>query len=398
MGNRTSGISARLERAIETDTIWADMVADPHSRAINFSDQSVRESHYDRQTFEAEVMATVPSNLDLAAVFPSLTLEGGQRVIRASRYRRLDRFNRELNARLHRHQTAVQVAFCWADYIYRVSGVSGNLYLTWARELSIYHPDDPEIDKVGRDLPLLVATDGHFRTVAYYPLIAGDSTFEILFMPAASTACSYPRDFAIYPCDTPEPEPVARPIATLDSEEARMRRERVVKPPGEQPVAVSPGRWVHDPGHRYCTSDNPALVSDEVAEFFLSAVEDDPLERQALGDVSRASVSTYISSDAEILCAASDDENDQSRSSAAASSSFYIHPPTTARLRNAVPRSLLPRNQHRTGRRLVHYSPRQINISPLTSSRECTSDVEEAAMPDGVTRLDLAQVAVSLDT
>ena len=418
MGNRLGGVTERLEEAIRTDSVWADMLVDPQSRLVDFDPDNVRRQRYNREVFEPEMMSRIPSTLELVVLFPGQQ-DVGKRVMRGSQYRRLDLFNRELNRRMDRSDPkAIQAAFCWTDYIYRVTGVQGNLYLAWAREVSIYRDDDVEIDKVGRDLPLLVATDGHFDEQAFYPLIAGSSSFEVLFMPAEQTHCVRASDDPIYPCDVPRPSRPAPPVGHLTENEARIRRERRVVPVAEKLDVPGHGNndnndddddadqddWVVEPynyGSGNRTNDDS---DDDVAEFFsVAAGEELPtVEDRVMADLGHFKVSRYVSSDAEIVAADGDNDNDGGGSGAPLSSpgSQYLRPPDTVRRRNLVPRSLLPQSKHRTACRVVQYRPREIaygSPSPSCSSdyelTPPTSDTQRSQRPSGVAPLQLEGIA-----
>ena len=239
MGNQLSGVSDRLQDMIRSGDVWADVLTDPCVRRVDYTPRNVARRHYQYRRFEPQLLKCMPAKKEIVALFPSQTAEQ-RRVMRGSAYRTLADFNRELNARMDRDDCERnQVIICWTDFMYVVTGVTGNLYLVWAKELSIYEDSNPEISKWGYDLPMLVSTDGHYEEVAFYPLLSGSSTFEVQFMLAADTQCVRASDDPIYPCDTPPVPPFVHPIKHLSETEARNRVERVVMGDGPSEPLLS---------------------------------------------------------------------------------------------------------------------------------------------------------------
>lgn len=115
--------------------------------------------------------------------------------------------NETLHQRLHRvvHDKPVQMAICWRDFVYRISGVKGNLYLFWCQSLQVIKREslrsERRIDKVA-SFPLLVNTDGRLRILAYYPLVMGQMQVErVYFLCPAAVKPSYNLSKPLYPHD-----------------------------------------------------------------------------------------------------------------------------------------------------------------------------------------------------
>lgn len=103
------------------------------------------------------------------------------------------------------HDKPVQMAICWRDFVYRISGVKGNLYLFWCQSLQVIKREslrsERRIDKVA-SFPLLVNTDGRLRILAYYPLVMGQMQVErVYFLCPAAVKPSYNLSKPLYPHD-----------------------------------------------------------------------------------------------------------------------------------------------------------------------------------------------------
>jgi hypothetical protein len=310
----------------------------------------------------------------IIVLFPWQTDEK-KKVLFSDQFRTLAAFNVELNARINRDPTVEnQMVVCWTDYIFKIRGVTGSIYIVWASEMSIYVQGDNEIDKWGRHIPLLSNTDAHFGQKAFYAVMSGMSSYEVLFISPDRVNISQQATTILYPCDTravATNTPTAKP---LDSHEARVRRERLVIPDHEReqyqtstpppPLAdglgyfVSSSVGVSDTYHEFETpstdDDGDVSISDDISEFF--GAESTPPPNPVDGDVAHSrvalSLSSIVSTDNEDGC--------------------YV-PPGAITQRNRVPRSLVPRSDQRGAVGRVRFVPaksavKNIELRPETMS------------------------------
>lgn len=426
MGNSISGVSPRLINSINTNAIWVDMLADCNVRTLDFTEKNVQGRSYGGQRFEPEMIPSIPKGLRIIFLFPSLASNDAERIMYSESYKTLEALNRELNRRMDRNPSRIQVAVCWTDYVYKVSGVNGNLYLSWARELSIEKMGDPEIDKVGYDLPLLVHTNRHFEQCAFYPLIGGTSSFEVLFIRPEDVVFSMPSGFTLYPCDTMRPPSPKPSIQKLSEYDVRVRRERVMLPESERIQRQSEERRVrfvdvsddvddyddgeYDSGHgdgydfyngrtdgnaaksyaaRGAVMVDESIANDnvpiDVLEFF--GVIDSPdepiqLEAHVKGDIRHGQLNAAASMTREMVSTDSEAPVYGDSDADVLPVSLYSRP-DTARRRNQVPRSMLPISEHRTRIARVRHSPRTVAClsSPLSSPDRSSESLSSSPLP-----------------
>jgi hypothetical protein len=343
--------------SIRDNSIWGEMLTDFNSRVVNFSDESIACGCYsDDTTFEPEMLPSVPRGWQIIVLFPWQTDD--RKVLFSDQYSTLSDFNIELNARLHRESSAPQqVVVCWTDYIYKIQGVTGSLYVAWAREISIYKDRDNEIDKMRRDIPLLVNTDGEYGQKAFYPLMSGLSSDEVRFLSPDRVRFTQAVTTKLYPCDRRPAKPHSELLKKLDADEIRVRRERVTIPAHEvcdyhttaatAPLSdglgyfVSSSVAINDGYREYATpvvsdDDNDTTsIPDDIGEFFAVGLS---TPHDIEGDVAQSMIAMTFD---QISSSSTDGE--------APILTEYVSPGGALTQRNRVPRSLVPRSEHRGG-------------------------------------------------
>jgi hypothetical protein len=227
-----------------------------------------------------------------------------------------------------------------------------------------------------RDIPLLVNTDGKYGQKAFYPLMSGMSSYEVLFLAPERVTFSQSVTDTLYPCDKREPPPVLSACAKkLDADEVRVRRERLTIPEHERdkyrppPAAAVTAELSYfassslavnvaahgSPEDYLCgtgTNDREAEESDlpdDVLEFFAVETLPKPATDTIAGDVAQHKIALSFLKEKD-----NDDDDDDGP---------YVAPGALTQ-RNRVPRSLLPRSEHRTGSvGRIRYVPREPSVN-----------------------------------
>lgn len=259
-------------------------------------------SHPDSARFEIELLHSIPNGLFVVALIPG----SPRSIVRSSDYSTLEEFNGRINELMEKSTCGgsgdndPSMALLYIDHIFILSPPAGKngsrVYLQWARQISIYRENDPEIKRTD-DLPLFISTDGSFKIWAIYPVIAGDGTGDVNFfnpakitwIPGLST-----RPVNIFSCETrspPSTSSVNASITPLSDVEVSNRRERQFLPANEllSLTAAASSSSSLDKGRRPWQSDfSVEQEEDGVQEFFAveqRITEADQLDRNVLADV-----------------------------------------------------------------------------------------------------------------
>lgn len=422
-------VSQRISNLIRSDKIWQSMLVDPNSRTVDFSHENTQTNCYPSNLlFEAEMVGKMPKETQMYILFPSHT-NPKERVLDGCQYGDLTKLNREINCRMSRNPDHIQLAVCRGDYIYKVNasprnqydsgkktsfskpirfrkkdffpcltqnwfhmfffliykvtGATGNIYIKWSNELSLYREDDQQVDKMGSATGFIINTDGHWTQRSVYPLlpVRNGQVNDTLFICPSSFVFTQPTNVELYPCDVRKPPGAQREVVTLTEYDVRVHRERKVIPDHEQiqfpkeredDGYPTTGRTVYDEGEEEEDDD------DDVMAFFSAPVpgEQGAMEKQIRADIN-GSRNTVSSSEDEMHHDAP------------------YYEPTAGILRHLarVPRSVVPRSEHRTSHVRVKYSPRRVVTSHSCeeeSSSETNSPLSTPHVrPEGVSVLKL---------
>jgi hypothetical protein len=419
MGNVLTGVSDRLTALIANDKIWIEMLSDPsHTRSVPMSrNHSALNCYNESMQFEPVLQPSIPTNFRLVFLFPDYVIGrnvkgeeelGTRKVVFTQHYRDLDTLNRHVNQLISR-KMHTQVGICWMDHIFIVSEVTvGNLYLHWAREVSIYsgNPHEPEIHKTG-DIPLLVSTDGYGVIKSVYPLIPGDGQKQrVLYMSPSRIKWVFDtRVFVLHPCDQPRPKkPLPENgITLLSADEERVRREREILPANEISM------YTYDDGDDNNQDDDSYLsvisdgveLSDKELEFFSSVrggssgvvtIEDfdgdsDMFQKSLLAEAMYTKTTNAIPLATTTTDSDGDIVQDGSNSSPI-NLRFNRNPLDSISRRTRVPVGLIPRDEHRSGnpfgrvklvQRNSRQSPRITSTSTNSQQQQPSSDSELSA-------------------
>jgi hypothetical protein len=205
-------VSQRLITEVADGSIWVNLVRQSHENIdVDFSASNVAVNAYAINALYKPDVTTerLPQGYRMIILFPEhrdQRLKVLDTELRG-RYSDIEVINEAIAERMHRvvQDKPVQIAICWRDYVYRVSGVKGNLYLFWCQSLQVIKRDalrnERRIDKI-TGFPLLVNTDGHLRILAYYPLVMGQMRGDkFYFLCPAAVKPSYNIAKPLYPHD-----------------------------------------------------------------------------------------------------------------------------------------------------------------------------------------------------
>jgi hypothetical protein len=312
--------------------------------------------------FEIELLHAVPKGLFVVALIPG----SPRSIVRSSDYATLEEFNARINNLMEKSTCGgggdndPSMALCYIDHIFILSPPAGKngsrVYLQWARQISIYTENDPEIKRTD-DLPLFISTDGNFKIWAIYPVIAGDGVGDVNFfnpakitwIPGAST-----RPVNIFSCETrapPSTSSVNASVVPLSDTEVANRRERLFLPANELLPSSSGSR--HGKGYRP-EDFSVEQEEDGVQEFFAvekRIAEADQLDRNVMADLYFMQHSLQQLRQSGNYSARSTDDESLSNNGTPPSSVRFtqgIRIDSPAR-RTRVPVGLLPREEHRLG-------------------------------------------------
>lgn len=287
MGNHQSGVSERLIKSIKDKTVWIDLYADnsEKKRLVPLNRETASLNSYDEDMhFVVHPVCSIPKMFNLSLLFPRFLVGGGidtpgtERILQTKDYSTLAALNMHLNEMLY-IQASIPLAVCWYDTMYAVSGLKpGNkVYLLWACQISVSTIGEEEIFKTG-DIPLLVATDGHYESLAVYPLTTDPNWKQYINTRRLKWALPNGSDqFVVFPCDTPRPKKTfwmddaattssSIVIEKLTEEEARIMRDCVLVPRTE--------------------STSPTLAErdedDRALEFFSRGADEDDAVPQSI--------------------------------------------------------------------------------------------------------------------
>lgn len=391
MSKRKGGVSERILKAIANDKIWVDIVREPEqTRAVDFED--VGRAYAPNTVFEGDSMRSMPPNTHIVVLFPNHQQQK-KKVLDSASYRTLTDFNEEINKRLHRNPNETQMYVCWADFVYIVKGIRGNVYVFWFPVLSIYTNGDPEIQKTPGDTGFLVSTDGHFGQGLIYPLFVPKHNQDIYMINPGMFRFLHPMGMPLFPCDTPAEKVVPSTVVSLSDYDVKTRRERAQLPDHERidfRHHVEMYRKVAPPTDSERSTDNERSYVATTTDAEEAAEEDDHRHGNGsdndvddevlafLGGGRGTSVKEHGRRQSTMTTPedlaqmdvrhrraaveperAKEDEDDDS--------SDYQPVTGTARLahQHRVPRGLVPRNEHRATQKRVAYRPAR---KPSTSA------------------------------
>lgn len=393
------GVSLRLLNLIRDGGIWKALLADPFSYFVDFEEPTAKHMCYGPEyVYEAELIPSIPKGVHIVVLF--LHQPDKLKILDSAKCKDLEELNREINKRKSgrsydekekawRFTHEIQLAICWKDCIYKVRGALGNIYIQWSRELSIYQEGSLEIDKSHGDVGFITHTNGYHKALAVYPLLdllrVG---IPVKFINPGSFRFPYATGMALYTCDTRAPKSAKAQIVPLSQEDVRVRRELRVVPEHEKidfehhralRKVVEPKRGDGNGYSDYSESEvtsgvsidwepNPAPgpgqgedgeMDDMALAFFSGGVEGE--QEASIGATTASMFHLKLSSMIvpPVVVSSSDGEG-------------ILLEPVSVTDRRRVPRSLVPRSDHRTSVSRIRHTPQ-----PTVQHKDQDEDVEE---------------------
>lgn len=232
------GVTQRLQGLVRTDQIWVEMMMkDDNVRNVDFSPQNVKLNSYDPGTDTTiEVDVQIGHKLCLILLFPGIN-DQTKRVVYTDDHKgkeQLKGVNVILNERMTKDPACTaQVAICYHDYVYRITGVTGILYVLWAVNIDLLSRGESELAKMP-NLPILVNTDGYWNIKAVYGVFPGQDdggrVTPALFMCRDDIKWSVDITKGWLSLEQRPVIPDERQLTYLSSKEQDVRRMRTVVP------------------------------------------------------------------------------------------------------------------------------------------------------------------------
>lgn len=138
--------------------------------------------------FTITLAATVPRGVRLLLLFPDT-----RAVLDTSKVRDVAAINRVISANLGKDPKTTQAVLCVGDALYKVSGVSGRLYMHWAETLEYANGRTPTR---WRNTPILASTDTHFGATGLYPVFGQHKRHS--FIPRGCETFYTPAGFVVW--------------------------------------------------------------------------------------------------------------------------------------------------------------------------------------------------------
>lgn len=237
------GVSPRL-RDTDPSLVWALACTDPNAIKVDFTFNSARQCQFPNDWFfEADTLQNIDAKSAFVLLFSKSheikkTTAYGNDTVRVTADIQL-KMNPYVDPVTSRPSGITQFSVLWGDHLFNVTGVSGNIYLWWANQISSYQRDQhtgimsKQIHKMSKGMPLLVHTDSHFKILHVFPLIVYDGRVQFI----ASNRFKYPHKLNAWNPGFPHDTKPAHhsPRATILSEvDVAARRDRQVLPEGER--------------------------------------------------------------------------------------------------------------------------------------------------------------------
>lgn len=147
-------------------------------KKIDFAHELVRES-FNTCPYEIMWHTTIPNGKanELVCLFPNHEDRANEQkhVLKVKSYWSLSSLNKQINKRFKASLDhtdsghAIKFAICYGQHVYVCSGISGNIYLFWARHINrTNHGNTP--NTLFHDVPCIVNTTGNMRVRGLYIL------------------------------------------------------------------------------------------------------------------------------------------------------------------------------------------------------------------------------------
>jgi len=149
---------------------------------------------YEQKYFFTITLASeIPRGVRLLLVFPA-----NRAILDTSKERNVAAINAFIDANLGRDPKTHQMVLCVGDSLYKVSGVTGRLYLQWAAILEYTADRTPSR---WRQTPVLATTNGHFKCTGLYPVFGQERNHS--FIGRGRWKMYAPRGYVVWSLDCP---------------------------------------------------------------------------------------------------------------------------------------------------------------------------------------------------
>jgi len=196
----TPSVSKQIVDAAKSGEIWKRLAWDD-ADSCNIRFDKADKYLYDPECFFTITFAeTVPRGIHVLILFPE-TLEQ----VNTGKVRDVAAINRIIDANLGKNPKHVQAVFCIGDTLYKVSGVTGRLYMHWAATLEYTTSRNPSR---WQQTPILASTNRHFASTGLCPVF-GQHKRES-FVPKGCSKVYTPNGYVVWSLDTAAPVPAVR--------------------------------------------------------------------------------------------------------------------------------------------------------------------------------------------
>jgi hypothetical protein len=255
-----SKFSPQILEDIEKDTMWTRLQYDDSASAdickVQFAKAHTRVFQQD-YFFTITLAQEVPRHTHILVLFPE-----HRKVVNLTKTRSLHEINTLIDQYMSKEKTLPQMVVVLGDTLYKVSGVTGRLYLQWAECVEYVSGRHPTR---WHQTLLLASTNGHFKMTGLFPIFS-QHRLESFVHP---DCCTFyvPKSCVVWSLDTQAPSPPldheAMPAAVVadraqrdmipDHEVAKYQRRP--RQPGTVATAIT-----HDSESE--TDGTPRLVPD----------------------------------------------------------------------------------------------------------------------------------------
>lgn len=268
--NTTPSVSQHILTTIKTGDFYTHLpFHTDESCKVQFAN-AARHLYEKKYFFTITLATTIPRGVRLLLVFPERRV-----VLDTSEERDVASINRFIDTNLSRDPKTIQMVLCVGDSLYKVSGVTGRLYMHWAATLEYTSGRTPTRWK---QAPILATTNGQFCCTGLFPVF-GQEKFHSFIRKGCESITS-PTGFVVWSLDGEAPkqavehEAVSKAMVAdraqrdmIPDHEMHKYQSRVAASAGNQSETTSDTEEPHGRGETSTASEDYDSVIVHVKEL-----------------------------------------------------------------------------------------------------------------------------------